>query len=108
MTRLNEGNNIPAITNLVSNIPKPSGGRDLHKALDTIKDQVFTPAAGDRPNAPNICIFFAPGGRGLGYKLRRKLRKTCYRIIVLRRAVEEDLDKIRERVCPEAEYFDGL
>ena len=78
----------------------------MHKALDILKDQVFIPSAGDRPNAPNLCIFFTT--RGLGYKARRKLSNTCHRIIVLRKGVVGDLDRIRDRVCPEADYLAGM
>ena len=89
-------------------LPKPSGYRDLYKAVSAIQDTVLTAANGDRPGVPNVCIFFT-SGRGLRYKFRRyRLNMNCYRTIVIRKGIVADLDKIRDRVCPEAAYFAGM
>ena len=106
--KLNELNNIPAINNHMDNLPGIGGRNDLRKAIRKLQNNVLTPAMGDRPDAPNICIFFTPE-RKLRRRFRiRNLRNNCYRAIIIQDGVLADLDKIRDRVCPEAAYFDGM
>ena len=108
ITKLNEGNSIKNIYSLVDYLPKPSGGRNLDKVIHKLKDQVLTTDAGDRWEAPNICIFITCLDRSWVNKLKRKLGEACDRIIILNQGYLSDLFSIQDQVCSVSDYVGGM
>ena len=108
MALLNERNTIQDVYDYVHYLPKPFGRRNVHKLIHVLKHDVLTPAAGDRPDAPNICIFLTSGYRYLAHKLKKwKLGKICHHTIILNRGYLSDLHKIRDHVCSAFDSIKG-
>ena len=80
----------------------------MDKVIHKLKDQVLTPAGGDRWEAPNICIFITCLDRLWANKLRAKLGKACHRIIILNGGYLSDIYKIQDEVCSVSDYISGM
>ena len=107
--KLKEKNNIAFIKNyLMRSLPKLEGKVNLRNALRKATNELLTPAAGDRPDAWNICIIMTCSFKGVR-KLQefQRFKQKCKRIFVLKDGSKEDLEKVCKQVCPAANNFKG-